>query len=235
MNTTSQYAEIAPKLAKIIPLLASPRDQEALAALRALRRALEIAGADIHQFTDIIVASLPQPLRQSQAEKQPPPRPNLKRDYPWQEIAVWCLNVAEVLSDTESGFLRSMTYKVDAPTYRQEAWLYGLYKRFGGHGWYKRPPACNPAAERKRRQDDISFEVFSSVRDGLHDPSPDEIKVLAHRGWRQAVRKIKAYEASLSKAALAEHLAMLREDGLEDTRATMLWLFRNVPADNRRR
>ena len=57
--TTLAY--IAPKLQKLIPLLASDKDGEVLAAVGAIRRVLGAAGADLHDLAEVISAQSDNP------------------------------------------------------------------------------------------------------------------------------------------------------------------------------
>ena len=50
---------IAPKVAKLIPLLASEQDGEALAAVRAIGRTLVAAGSDFHALANALTATAP--------------------------------------------------------------------------------------------------------------------------------------------------------------------------------
>ena len=72
-------APVAPKIAKLIPRLASNHDGEVIATVHAIRRTLEGAGLDLHA----LAASLE--IRRA-ADGEP---------ATWEELATWCRNVGQ--------------------------------------------------------------------------------------------------------------------------------------------
>jgi hypothetical protein len=102
------FPDIAPKLAKLIPLLGSDRDGEVVAAARGIVRALATTGLDLHDFAKMATKT---------AE---PGRPftidDIKSAYkeqevvrwPWQDAAMECLNSGFEWNDWEDGFLVNM-------------------------------------------------------------------------------------------------------------------------------
>lgn len=107
------------KIAPIVRLLASPVDAEALAACRALDRALRAHRLDIHDLADAIEhAALPAAVP---PRPKAPPAPALA---PWQILAMRCIRAGSGrLNATELDFLRSMVHWAGAPSERQTRWL----------------------------------------------------------------------------------------------------------------
>lgn len=109
-------APVAPKIAKLIPRLASDHDGEVVATVRAIRRTLERAGLDLHALAagldGVIDADEP---------------------TTWQALAAWCRNAGQHrLSLKEFVFVCDMADRLilDAePTERQAAWLRAIYAK----------------------------------------------------------------------------------------------------------
>jgi hypothetical protein len=64
---------VAPKLAKLLPLLGSDRDGEVLGAARAVKRTLASAGCDLHDLAASVTR--PEPLPRIVDRDRPPPPP----------------------------------------------------------------------------------------------------------------------------------------------------------------
>jgi hypothetical protein len=82
---TQSHQIDADRVAKLVRLLASDKDGEVLAAIAALKRALDIAGMDLHNLADALVAGLKKPKRQ-QPVKWAPPAPDTSS---WESMAWW--------------------------------------------------------------------------------------------------------------------------------------------------
>ncbi len=109
-------APVAPKIAKLIPRLASDHDGEVIATVRAIRRTLESAGLDLH--------ALAAGLDSSTCDGEP---------ATWQELAAWCRNIGQHrLSLKEFVFVADMADRLvlDAqPSAKQAAWLRAIYAK----------------------------------------------------------------------------------------------------------
>ena len=55
-------ALVLPKIAKLIPLLATDSEGECIATVRAINRTLSSAGADWHELADVLIPSVKDPL-----------------------------------------------------------------------------------------------------------------------------------------------------------------------------
>ena len=114
---------IAPRLAKLIPRLATDHDGEALATVAAIRRTLESAGLDLHTLAEAL--GEPAPEREPKAAPEPPTT--------WSELAAWCRDIgASRLGARELEFVTNMSARLilgGAPTERQAAWLRAIYER----------------------------------------------------------------------------------------------------------
>lgn len=115
---STPLAPVAPKLAKLIPRLATGHDGEVVATVRAMERTLAGAELDFHALAEAVRAGVPRP------------EPGREPDS-WLEVARWCRDEGEfVLSDREFGFLRDMCWRLvcgGEPTGRQAAWLRAIY------------------------------------------------------------------------------------------------------------
>lgn len=119
-------AAIAPKLGKLIRLLASDRDGEALAAARGIGRTLEAAGLDFHALADVIDKNRSLDLPRCRAE------PAADMPQTPAEVARWCLNSGGRLTAKERDFLSSMLSWRRNLTARQTTYLEDLVVRCGG-------------------------------------------------------------------------------------------------------
>lgn len=110
-------APVAPKIAKLIPRLASDHDGEVVATVRAIRRTLEGAGLDLH--------ALAAGLGGDDAPKHEPTS--------WQELAAWCRNIGRHhLSLKEFCFVSDMADSLilgTDPSKKQAAWLRAIYAK----------------------------------------------------------------------------------------------------------
>jgi hypothetical protein len=86
-RTSSRKKSVCPdKIGKIIKLLASDKDGEALAAARALKRALAANGMDFHDLAGAVEAGLKPAPPPQRATTWSPPLPNASD---WQSLAWW--------------------------------------------------------------------------------------------------------------------------------------------------
>ncbi len=110
-------APVAPKIAKLIPRLASSHDGEVIATVHAIRRTLEGAGLDLH--------ALAASLAIRPADDGEPAT--------WQELATWCRNIGQHrLSLKEFLFVSDMAHRLvcdGEPTEKQAAWLRAIYAK----------------------------------------------------------------------------------------------------------
>lgn len=110
-------APVAPKIAKLIPRLASDHDGEVVATVRAIRRTLESAGLDLHA----LAAELGDGITSEHGPTT------------WQELAAWCRNIGQHrLSLKEFMFVADMADRLilDAePSEKQAAWLRSIYAK----------------------------------------------------------------------------------------------------------
>jgi len=110
-------APVAPKIAKLIPRLASDHDGEVVATVRAIRRTLESAGLDLHALAAGLGGDGP-------SEREP---------TSWQELAAWCRNIGQHrLSLKEFCFVCDMADRLilgAEPSEKQAAWLRAIYAK----------------------------------------------------------------------------------------------------------
>lgn len=123
-------APLAPKLARLIPRLASNHDGEVVATVRAIKRTLASAGLDLH---DLATALEREP--ETRIVYRDRPAPKRTPQMPWHEMALWCLDHGEGrLSARENDFIENVLarlslYQWSSPTERQAAWLRSIYTR----------------------------------------------------------------------------------------------------------
>jgi len=101
---------------KLIRLLASDQDHEALGAARALARV-----CDLNSLGDLIEGSVKAPIRFA-------PPPTTQRD--WKHMARWCCeHRPNRLSEREYQFVFDMAYRrMNPPTNKQMRWLQAIYE-----------------------------------------------------------------------------------------------------------
>lgn len=112
-------AAIAPKLAKLLPLLGSDNDGEVISTVRAIRRTLSAAGLDLHDLAQAVTAdrrtivasasfgpdfNFADAFKQSGPTARDPNNPdartakfglpiyNLRRIEPWSSVATFCIS-----------------------------------------------------------------------------------------------------------------------------------------------
>jgi hypothetical protein len=108
---------VAPRLAKLLPRLASPHDGEVLATVAAILRTLEGAGLDLFALAEAI-------------GEAPPKRRSLET---WAELAAWCReHDGGRLTEAEARFVAQMADRLvfgGLPSERQASWLRSIYAR----------------------------------------------------------------------------------------------------------
>jgi hypothetical protein len=109
-------AELASRLAKLIPRLASPHDGEVVATVHAVRRTLQTAGLDLHDLARALTTSTP--------------IDDVPQDD-WLAVARWRRDHGQTLNDRERQFIIDMIAwcRWGEPTARQRAWLAAIADR----------------------------------------------------------------------------------------------------------
>lgn len=111
-------APVAPKLARLIPRLASDHDGEVVATARAIVRTLTAAGLDLHDLSNLLDGSAVDP--------DAPPQS-------WGDLATWCrTNDYGRLKPHERNFIADMAIRLPLglePTEKQAHWLGAIYAR----------------------------------------------------------------------------------------------------------
>ncbi|MFD0846908.1 hypothetical protein [Sphingosinicella xenopeptidilytica] len=128
LSHSAALAPVAPKLAKLIPLLGSDRDGEALATVRALERTLRAAGLDFHALAAAVEHEEAQPVHHDDD-----PYPDIARGELRQMAEFLYRECRYTLTVKEQQFINSMTYKLAAgldPTPRQKKWIVDLFDRY---------------------------------------------------------------------------------------------------------
>lgn len=110
-----------PQIGKLIRLLGSPIDAEAIAAARAMARVLTEAGTDFPHLADIV----------EKGWREPPPIIVAMKARPeWQTFAAELLKHQEVLlGSCELDFLNNMSRSQFCPTEKQWKWLGDIQAR----------------------------------------------------------------------------------------------------------
>jgi len=119
------FPDIAERLGPLIGKLGSPHDGEVLSAARALGRQLDNQGLN---FNDLAIAVVAEPItRIVYRDRDPDPLSD------WSEIADWCADHPEWLSDKESDFVVNMRRILRRPgaepTLKQAKWLQNILDR----------------------------------------------------------------------------------------------------------
>jgi hypothetical protein len=118
MNT---FADIAPRIAKLLRLLASDKPGEVAVSAQALRRVLGSANLDLHDLANVVEFA---------ARREAPQVASATADDDdAREMIRCCRECSELLSAKELAFVRSMAKWRGEPTKRQMAWLSSLYER----------------------------------------------------------------------------------------------------------
>jgi len=124
---------LAQKLGRLIPLLASDKEGEALATVRAIGRTLKAAGSDFHAFAKAVIE--PRTVVIYRTETTPPRKP-APRPKCLLEVAGWCrTHYAGRLSVTEERFTVDMLSRLTVGRWlseKQEKWLRAIYFKLGG-------------------------------------------------------------------------------------------------------
>lgn len=124
---TGLAAHIAPKVARLVSLLASDHDGEALAAVRALQRVLDASGHDLHDIAALIEASSGPTASRDRAQRNdaPPSADMVKQLLASDRLTAWerryCNDLARII------------YRGEVLTPGQHAKLAEIYaQRIGG-------------------------------------------------------------------------------------------------------
>jgi hypothetical protein len=121
-----------PTVVKLVRLLGSDKDHEALGAARALKRVLAAAGLDLHDLANIIEfaarGEAPQVISAT------------ADDGDAREMIRRCCERSELLTLKELAFVHSMATKWRGqPTKRQSGWLASIYDKVANEqGYYER-------------------------------------------------------------------------------------------------
>jgi len=129
----ASLAPVAPKLQKLVPLLASNHDGEVVATARAIGRTLQGAGLDWHHLAQALTMPLPQPkpagaARWSADDAKPDHDP-----ADWHGMAKWARDHDDGrLSDRERRFITDMAAPLQMrrgfkPSAKQLDWLTSIY------------------------------------------------------------------------------------------------------------
>ena len=122
-------APIAPKLAKLIPRLASTHEGEVVATARAIERTLRGAGLDLHSLASAVEA--PPETKEIIVYRDRPP-PEVEPDT-WVGVARWCRDHDDdALTAKERAFVTDMTARLTCDgtlSEKQAAWLRAIYVR----------------------------------------------------------------------------------------------------------
>lgn len=114
---SADLAIVAPKVGQMIRLLASDKDGEVIAAVRAIGRTLRSVGEDFHSLARIVESRAPVETSRSDC------------DWSWRTRVEWCLvEVPQFLSPKESAFLNDML-EFEEPTEKQWAWIERIFAR----------------------------------------------------------------------------------------------------------
>jgi hypothetical protein len=133
------------KIQKLIRLLSSPNEGEVVAAARALNRARQAEGADIHALAERIEGrELSQEEmkriydkgvaagKQSAAAATEPAFHDVTNEQSWHAIACECMHSSRLRDQRERDFVADMvrwTIRGGEPTEKQAKWLRSIYVR----------------------------------------------------------------------------------------------------------
>lgn len=115
--------DLAPRLSKLIPRLASDHEGEVVATVAAIRRTLENGGLDLHA----LAAAIGEPPKPTVIYRSEPARAEPSRSH--QMDARRCLQSGIAWKPHEAEFLRQMASAFRRPTEKQRDWLDGLLDR----------------------------------------------------------------------------------------------------------
>ena len=126
----SAFTTIAPKLAKLIPMLSAEHESEIVSVVRAMARTLQRAGLDFHALSHAVARSEVQIAETSSA------RPKRSEPQSSRSIALWLLSHAQHRMDPkERRFVSEIAGQLNngrSITAKQENWLRSLQFRLGG-------------------------------------------------------------------------------------------------------
>ena len=124
----SALAQIADRIGPLIGKLGSPHDGEVLSAARALGRQLDNQGLN---FNDLAIVLLAEPITQIVYRDR-----DQDQLSDWYEIADWCADHPEWLSDKEADFIVNMRRFLRRPGFepseKQQKWLNDILDRIRG-------------------------------------------------------------------------------------------------------
>jgi hypothetical protein len=127
----SSLQSVAPKLAALIPRLATDHEGGVVATVRALRRTLAAQGLDLHDLARA-VTDPDERVVYVERPPDPPRRPSAPEPRDWRWTAAWCLDRADLLSDSEHGFVWQLAtgrWRKPALTPKQAKWLAKIVER----------------------------------------------------------------------------------------------------------
>ena len=110
--------DVAPRIRRLIRLLGSDCDGEALAAVRALGRTLASIGEDFHTLANAV---------ESAPERSAPAAHRECEGH--REVARWILNSGAYLSFKERSFVTNVASRFGSLSPRQETWLADILER----------------------------------------------------------------------------------------------------------
>jgi len=124
-------APVAPRLSKLLPVLASDRDGEVVATARAIDRTLKSAGLSWHDLAAVLVVPTapPDPPRQNMADDiddGPPPLDDVRG---WRFLARSALDFRSRMSNREIDFCKNMAGADRPLTQKQADWLWKIWTR----------------------------------------------------------------------------------------------------------
>lgn len=127
----SDMALVAPRLSKLIPMLATDHDGEVVATARAIGRTLESAGLDLHDLAKALVAPDAAMASKAYEETAPAPQPTSLQD-----IAIWLrTHAAHRMNYKEQKFVMDMAVRLGMGrqvSSKQANWLRSLLYWYGG-------------------------------------------------------------------------------------------------------
>jgi hypothetical protein len=127
---TALPRDLRPRLARLIPLLASPVSGEVLAAASALERTLASAGLTLHD----LAAAAPEPTAGGPARSSAdaPAERTARAPADWKTALHECLTATARLGPKDRDFLMSLAEQASrgrAPTDRKAPWLAEIHAR----------------------------------------------------------------------------------------------------------
>lgn|SRR5262245_61274734 len=129
------FVDIAPRIAKLLRLLASDKPGEVVASVHALRRLLRSAELDLHDLANVVEFSARREIPRFETTADNPfshmRRASAQNDV-IREMIRRCHEHSELLSRKETMFLHSIAKWRGPLSSGQVAWLYALYERTGG-------------------------------------------------------------------------------------------------------